>query len=230
MRDGLEGAFVPGVESLNVGPTRPMPWQERPTGIDKRPVDHPVLVQAPGPKGPDGGSGLAGDGIGDIDHHGGVDQAVYAYAREDLDHWEAGLGRSLPSGVFGENLTTRGIDVNGAVIGERWRVGGDAVLQVTTPRTPCRTFADWLRLRGWVRRFTLEALPGAYLRVVHPGHVSAGDPVVVEHRPDSELTVSLVFRALTTEHDLLPLLDSPHLPDETRERARRRLAVSPRAR
>lgn len=93
------------------------------TGISKQPVDGPVAVRAPGPKTTGLHSGLVGDQIFDIEHHGGADQAVYAYAREDYDWWEDQLGRTLPGGIFGESLTTAGVDVNGAVIGETWRIG-----------------------------------------------------------------------------------------------------------
>ena len=130
--------------SVNVGRPRPNPWKGlSATGIDKRPVDGPVAVRAPGPKGT-GEVGLAGDRVYDVKHHGGPDQAVYAYAREDLDGWEAELGRPLANGVFGENLTTLGLDVNGALIGERWRIGPTVVLEVSCPRIPCATFQGWL--------------------------------------------------------------------------------------
>ncbi|MFD7416431.1 MOSC domain-containing protein, partial [Kitasatospora purpeofusca] len=115
--------------TVNIGRRRPNPWKGLDaTGIDKRPVDGPVFVSAPGPKGT-GAVGLAGDRVYDVKHHGGPDQAVYAYAREDLDAWQEELGRPLANGVFGENLTTLGLDVNGALIGERWRVGPDTVLE-----------------------------------------------------------------------------------------------------
>ena len=110
------------------------------TGINKRPVDHLVTVRAPGPKTTGLHSGLVGDQIFDIEHHGGDDQAVYAYAREDYDWWQARLSRRLANGLFGENLTTEGVDVNGAVIGERWRIGPRLVLQPTFGRIPCVTF------------------------------------------------------------------------------------------
>jgi MOSC domain-containing protein YiiM len=178
------------------------------TGIDKRPADGPVRVTAVGPKGTEG-SGLAGDTIGDWRHHGGTDQAAYAFAREDLDRWAAELGRDLPNGVFGENLTTLGLDVNGARIGERWRIGGEGtgpLLEVSGGRIPCRTFAGWLGENGWVKRFTREAAPGAYLRVIEPGEVRAGDPLAIAYRPEHDVTVRLWFRALTTERALLPRL------------------------
>ena len=173
------------------------------TGIDKRPVQGPVAVAAPGPRGT-GASGVAGDAVCDLRFHGGDDQAVYAYAREDLDFWEGELGRALAPGQFGENLTTVGVGVNSALIGERWRIGDELVLEVTSGRIPCRTFAGWLAEQGWVRRFTRQARPGAYFRVVTPGAVAAGDPITAVPRPDHEVTVAFLFRALTTEPELLP--------------------------
>ncbi|HEX6499116.1 MAG TPA: MOSC domain-containing protein [Micromonosporaceae bacterium] len=212
----------PRVLSVNVGTaTRSEHADLGVTGIDKRPVDDAVQVRAPGPKGT-GGSGLIGDQVCDRRHHGGDDQAVYAYAREDLDRWAVELGRALPSGAFGENLTTVAVDVTGALIGERWRVGDTVVLEVSVPRIPCRTFAGWLGEHGWVRTFTARAVPGAYLRVIEPGAIRAGDPVTVIHRPDHDVTIGLTFRALTTERDLLPrLLAADALPGEAKQAARR---------
>ncbi|GAA4618357.1 MOSC domain-containing protein [Actinoallomurus liliacearum] len=210
--------------SVNVGRPRPNPWKDTgTTGIDKRPVDGPVAVTAPGPKGT-GAVGLAGDRVYDVKHHGGADQAVYAYAREDLDRWAAELGRDLPDGVFGENLTTSGLDVNGALIGERWRVGEQVLLEVSCPRIPCGTFQGWMEEQGWIKRFTRAALPGAYLRVIEPGEIRTGDPITVEDRPAHEVTVALAFRALTAEPDLLPtLLVADALPEEDMRRIRRRV-------
>lgn len=195
------------------------------TGIDKRPADGPVAVSGPGPKGV-GGSGLAGDTVGDLRFHGGDHQAVYAYAREDLDGWESELAGSLPNGAFGENLTTSCLDVNGARIGERWRVGAEAVLEVCFTRIPCRTFAGWLGEQRWMKRFTQAAAPGAYLRVITPGEIQAGDRVEILHRPDHEVSVAFLFRALTTEPALLErvLAAGDALAPEARERALRRTA------
>jgi MOSC domain-containing protein YiiM len=211
--------------SVNVGRPRPNPWKGlAATGIDKQPVNGPVAVSAPGPKGT-GEVGLLGDRVYDVKHHGGVDQAVYAYAREDLDDWEAELGRPLQNGVFGENLTTLGLNVNGALIGERWRVGSDVVLEVSCARIPCATFQGWLERDGWIKRFTQAARPGAYLRVIEPGDIRAADPVEIVHRPGHDVTVALVFRAMTLEPDLLPrLLVAEALPLQGRELARKRSA------
>ncbi|MDG4789243.1 MOSC domain-containing protein [Micromonospora sp. WMMD1102] len=195
------------------------------TGINKRPVDGAVQVRAPGPKTVGLGSGLVGDQIFDVAHHGGDDQAVYAYAREDYDWWEAELGRTLPGGLFGENLTTVGLDVNGAVLGEQWQVGAELVLQTTFGRIPCATFQAKMGLPQWLRTFTRAARPGAYLRVVRPGEVRAGDEVTVLHRPEHGVTVAEGFRAWMSEPELLPrLLAVEEAPEELREQVRRRLA------
>jgi MOSC domain-containing protein YiiM len=219
--------------SVNIGRPRPNPWKPVAlTGIDKRPVSGPVTVTAPGPKGT-GAVGLAGDRVYDVAHHGGTDQAVYAYAREDLDVWEAELDAPLRNGVFGENLTTEGVDVNGALIGERWRLGRDVVLEVCCPRIPCGTFQGWLARANWIKRFTRAARPGAYLRVIEPGQIRAGDPVRIEHRPDHDVSVAVTFRALTAEPELLPRLPAAAaLPEEIKALARRRTlsGIQPKAR
>ncbi|MEU4150162.1 MOSC domain-containing protein [Streptomyces sp. NPDC026659] len=194
--------------SVNLGHPTAVPYTDQAqglTGIDKRPVDGPVRVTAPGPKGV-GGSGLAGDAVCDLRHHGGDDQAVYAFAREDLDEWERELGRPLANGSFGENLTLDGVEVSGAVIGERWRIGAELVLEVTSGRIPCRTFQGHLDERGWVKRFTRKAATGAYLRVIEPGEIRAGDAVEIVHRPEHGVTAAMQFRAVTTERELLPRL------------------------
>jgi MOSC domain-containing protein YiiM len=151
-----------------------------------------------------GAGGVEGDSVCDLRFHGGDGRAVYAFAREDLDSWEQQLGRPLTDGSFGENLTTSGLDVSGALVGERWRVGPRVVLEVTGGRIPCRTFQGHLGEAGWVRRFTRVGAPGALLRVIQPGEFSAGDPIEVVHRPAHDITVALLFRATTTERELLP--------------------------
>src|SRR3954464_5923356 len=134
--------------SVNIAHVQPNPYKTSDvTGIDKRPTLGPVAVTAPGMKDGGAGSGLAGDTIGDRGSHGGDDQGGYAYAREDLDRWQRELDRTLASGSFGENLTTQGVDVNGALIGEQWSIGDEVVLEVTSPRVPCSTFVG-----GWASR------------------------------------------------------------------------------
>ncbi len=216
------------VLSVNVGRAEPNPYKStRSTGIGKQPVPGPVEVRAPGPKRGGLGSGLVGDFIGDTKHHGGDTQAVYAFQREDLDAWQARLGRELPNGWFGENLTTTEVDVNGARVGEVWQVGDTVRLQVTSPRIPCATFRGWMGERAWARTFTEAGRPGTYLRVLVAGTITAGDRVEVVQRPDHDVTAALVFRATTTDRDLLPLLlaAGEDLEPEIAENARQRRLV-----
>lgn len=198
------------------------------SGIDKRPSAVPLSVRAPGPMHGGLGSGVVGDSIGNQRVHGGDDQAVYAYAREDLDAWQVRLDRELTNGMFGENLTTAGIDVTGSLIGERWAVGQDGlVLEVSAPRIPCKTFADWLGEPGWIKRFTATGAPGTYLRVVEPGTVRAGDTIEVVTKPSHTVTVGTVFRALMSEPELLGSLSvADALPAEIKEQIKRRAGTS----
>jgi MOSC domain-containing protein YiiM len=159
------------------------------TAIDKTPAEGPVRV---------GTLGVYADVQADRKNHGGIDQAVYAYAQEDAEFWEAELGRDLPAGGFGENLRVVGLDVNNARVGEIWRVGDTVELQVTLPRTPCQTFARWIGgedERGWVKRFSRERRLGAYLRVVRKGRIEAGDQITVIAAPDDAPTILDLFHA-----------------------------------
>lgn len=206
------------VRSVNVGLDRPASFARiGRTAIDKRPVSGRVLA---------GPLGLEGDAQANRRHHGGPDQAVYAFAREDLDRWAEELGRDLRDGIFGENLTTVGLDLAAAVIGERWRIGA-AEVEVAGPRVPCQTFQGYLGEPRWVKRFTVDTRSGAYLRVLGPGELGAGDEITLLSRPDHGVTTEVVFRALLTEPALLPrLLAAPQLPAKVLEAARAYVARS----
>jgi MOSC domain-containing protein YiiM len=212
------------VVSVNVGRTLPASWAGRPqqTAILKRPVLGPVAVHE---------LGLEGDEIGDRRFHGGIHKAVYVYPREDLEFWSERLGRPVPVGMFGENLTTVGMDVSRAVLGEHWRVGS-ALLSPADVRTPCNTFRKWMGRHGfdgthWIRRFAREARAGTYLRVLEEGTVQAGDEIRVEHRPDHGVTVATMFAAFMSDRTLLPrLLQVDGLPEQAYVAARRQAGES----
>jgi len=174
------------VESVNVSDVRTIVIGGKAvtTGIYKMPVAGPVALH---------GVNLAGDDQADRNAHGGPDQAVYAYAAEDYDWWAAGLHRTLAPGTFGENLTLRGIDVSGARIGERWRIGS-ALLQVTGPRVPCFKLAHVMNDPHFVRAFAQALRPGAYLRIIEEGSLAAGDPIEIVSRPEHGITVADIAR------------------------------------
>jgi len=214
-RRGFEyGAGVASAQviSVNTGRGRPATWAGRVgrTAIDKQPCHGPVTIGRLG----------AGDDVQmDKEHHGGPFQAVYAYAREDLDWWTEQLGRELGNGVFGENITTAGLDVSGALMGETWRLG-TAVVQIASVRVPCATFAGWMGERHWVKRFAAADRPGAYLRVLEEGVAGQGDPIEVLSRPPHSVTVAEALRAYYGDADLMRrLLAAPGLDPQWEETA-----------
>lgn len=195
------------VLSVNVGVPRPITAGARTatSAIWKGPVPGRVAVR---------GVNLAGDDQADRSVHGGEHKAVYSYAAEDNDWWASELGRAVPPGTFGENLTVAGVDVTGAVIGERWRVGS-TLLEVSEPRLPCWKLTARMDEQGFQRRFTAAGRFGAYLRIVTEGDVGAGDEVEVLDRPDHGVTIGDVGVIYSTDrHRSRELLAVPQLSDE----------------
>ena len=188
------------VISVNTGRVVKADWAGRiqRTAIEKHPADGAVRV---------GRLGLDGDEQADLENHGGPEQAIYVYAREDLDWWAGQLRWPVRDGMFGENITTAGLDVTNALIGERWRLG-TAEVQVTSPRIPCGTFRSWTGEKGWVKRFAQAGRPGAYLRVLAEGIVRPGDPVTVLSRPAVRVTVAESMRAFYGNRELLVRLSA----------------------
>jgi MOSC domain-containing protein YiiM len=201
---------MPHVEAVNVGTPRPI---ERSNGsvetssIWKEPVAGRLGVR---------GVNIDGDDQADRRVHGGPDKAVYAYAGEDTDWWENELGRELGPGTWGENLTLRGVDVTGARIGERWRIG-TVLFEVTSPRIPCWKLAKKMDDPKFIKRFAQAGRPGAYLRIIEEGELGAGDEVEIVSRPDVDVTVGLFADAYEHDRSLLPrLLQADALPDDWR--------------
>jgi MOSC domain-containing protein YiiM len=206
------------VVSVNAGRPRPVAYETTSlpeTGIEKHPVAGPVAITA---------AGVAGNAVADTVNHGDEYMRVYAYSVEDYAWWAAELGRDLRPGQFAEQLTTAGIDLNAAIVGETWRVG-TALLSIAHVRVPCLTFKGWMGHSGydataWVKRFTLAGRPGPYFRVLEEGVVEAGDSIVVESRPDHGISVGTLFAAVTIRPDLLPgLVGVPGLKPWVAERA-----------
>jgi MOSC domain-containing protein YiiM len=203
---------MPHLLSVNVGRPRPIDTGRRTvsTAIWKHPVQGRVAVR---------GVNVEGDDQADRTVHGGPDKAVYAYAIEETRLWEAELGRELGPGAFGENLTTEGIDVSGALVGERWRIG-TTLLEVVQPRLPC--FKLGLRMGDptFVKTFGQASRPGAYLRIVEEGELGAGDAIEVDTAalPDHGVTVRLVSDAILLDHGLAAqALEAPELIPSLRE-------------
>ena len=195
---------APVVIAVNVGRPRDVMVADRvvSTAIWKEPVSGRVAVR---------GVNVVGDDQADRSVHGGPDKALYAYASEDAAWWAQRLGRELGPAPFGENLTTRGLDVSGARIGERWAIGS-TLLEVRQSRMPCYKLGLRMDDPRFLRTFAQADRPGAYLAILREGDVGAGDPVEIVHRPDHDVTVALMHRALLQDHDLLSeLLAAPEL-------------------
>src|SRR5262249_7615382 len=181
------------VLSVNVGLPREFEYNGRRarSAIWKSPVAGRVTAR---------GVNLAGGAQAERRPHGGPAQAVYAYAVEDLGWWAQEIGRPLQYGELGENLTTEGIDVNGALVGERWAIG-TTVLEISEPRVPCWRLGVRMNDKLFPRRFIEAFRPGAYLRIVVEGEVGAGDEIRVVERPEHDLTIGEVFRIYTRDRD-----------------------------
>lgn len=198
--------------SVNVGTPRAVDTGRRvvETAIWKFPVEGRVKAR---------GVNLEGDRQADLTVHGGPDKAVYAYAIEETRLWEEELGRELGPGAFGENLTTEGVDVSGALVGERWRVG-TTLLEVVQPRLPCFKLGLKMGDPGFLRRFAQASRPGAYLRIVEEGELGAGDAIEIDlaGRPDHGVSVRLVSDAMLLDHSLIPRAEAaPQLLPTLRE-------------
>ncbi len=164
-----------------------------------------------------GFEGIDGDAVVDGRVHGGVDKAVYAYSVEDYAWWADELGEPLEPGRFGENLTTEGLDLSAARIGERWRVG-TTLLEVSEPRQPCFKLGHKMGDPKFLRRFAKALRLGTYLRVIEAGEIGAGDEIEVVERPDHDVTAQMLGRAVFGERELLPtILEAPALGDGWRQ-------------
>jgi MOSC domain-containing protein YiiM len=202
------------VLSVNVGTAREFDYNGRPakSAIWKSPVAGRIAAR---------GINLEGDDQADRKAHGGPDKVVYAYAIEDALWWKEKLGRSLQYGEFGENLTTEGIAVNDALVGERWAIG-TAVFEVSEPRIPCWRLGVRMNDQGFVRRFTEAMRPGTYLRIIVEGAVGAGDGIKIIERPDHDLTIRDIFRIYTRDREEVErLLAVPRISQSWRGWAQR---------
>lgn len=178
------------------------------TGIDKRPIEGQVKFA---------NNCVAGDAVIDKKAHGGYDKAVYAYAREDADWWEREISRKITNGSFGENLTTSGIDVNSSLIGERWQIG-TTILEVSEPRIPCRVFAGFWDRPTLIKDFTNAKRPGAYLRIIEEGVISAGEELIVSFKPAHGITIRDIFEAKSGERSKISQIkDVEQLSDNYKE-------------
>ncbi len=172
--------------SVNLGQERILHRREpiERTGIFKFPTDQPVMVT---------NLGLEGDIIVSKKHHGGPDQAIYVYGGADYEWWANELGKEIPTGMFGDNLTISELESANFNIGDYLHID-DVTLQVTAPRIPCETFAARMEDPRWVKKFRHAERPGLYCRVLKEGFVETGDIVSIEKYESETISVFQMFR------------------------------------
>ncbi|MBW5448137.1 MOSC domain-containing protein [Cohnella sp. CFH 77786] len=167
--------------------------KEAVTGIHKHRVDGAVRVSP---------QGVSGDEVADQVHHGGPDKAICVYSRVHFPHWEQVLGREMPFGAFGENLTVDRLYEKDVRIGDVFRVGS-AVVQISQPRVPCWKLAMKWGLGELPDLVIRSGATGFYLRVLEPGEVRAGDPLELEESHAAGVTVAEANRIMHTDkHDM----------------------------
>lgn len=198
--DRAEGRVL----SVNVGAVREIERDGEvvSTGIWKHPVSGRVALR---------GVNFVGDDQADRRVHGGPDKAVYAYAREDYDYWREHERMETPLGLFGENLTVEGIDLSGAMVGDRWNVGS-AVLEVAQPRLPCYKLGIRVGDPRFLKTFLAVGRPGAYLRIIAEGEIGAGDPITITARPSHGVTLRMMVEAVRDRTKASALARIPRLP------------------
>ena len=192
------------IASVNLGRQESIAHGKRSfeTGIRKRSIDGPVTI---------GTQNVAGDSICDLEHHGGADQAVYAYSSDDYAWWSEQLGSELEPGTFGENLTIDGLpsDLN---VGDRLLIG-DVLLEATAPRIPCNTLAAQMQDRQFGLAFRRAERPGIYFRVLNEGEVAAGDSVTFVENPAPVVTIldlyHFAFELKPNQADMERYLEAP---------------------
>ena len=216
-KDGANGKLL----AVSVGGVREFDYKGRAarSAIWKTPVSGRVMAR---------GVNLEGDDQADRGAHGGPDKAIYAYAIEDYRWWEKELGRPLQHAEFGENLTTEGIDVTGALVGDRWSVG-NALLEVSEPRVPCWRLGVRMDDPAFLRRFTQAGRPGTYLRIIEEGDIGADDAIGIAERPDHDVSIGAVFRIYTRDrHEAERLLGVDKISDAWKQWAEKAMGKAAR--
>ena len=205
--------------SINVGKPKEFEYKGRTaiSAIWKSPVTGRVAAK---------GVNLEGDDQADREAHGGFDKAIYAYAIEDLQWWEQEIEQDIEYGQFGENFTTQGLDVNGAIVGERWEIGS-TILEVSEPRIPCWRFGVRMNDKTFPKKFTQALRPGSYLRIIEEGDVGVGDEIKVVEKPKHDLSIQDVFRIYTKDRDEAErILDTELVSDTWKRWASKQLEKS----
>ena len=202
------------IVSVNVGLPRTVQWKGKAvsTGIFKAPLSGRIRLRS---------LNFEGDRQADLSVHGGPDKAAYVYASEDYAYWRRELpDMVLPWGIFGENLTTEGLNEDALQIGDRFRIGS-AEVAVSQPRLPCFKLGLRFGRDDMLKRFLASGRLGFYFRVVLEGEIAAGDEVLPIERAKDSLAVSEITRLYARDKDdlegLKRMVRVAALPDDWRD-------------
>ena len=146
--------------------------------------------------------GFRGDASAEPNHH-GVDKAVHLFANENYSLIEGRLGVALPRPTFGENLTATGIRDEQVYVGDHFQVG-EAIVCVTQPTERCKTVGRSVGIPKILKVLHELEVCGFYARVVKPGRVADGDPLILRKRLQSTWSIKrlhqIMFHGLANGH------------------------------
>lgn len=187
------------------------------SSIYKDPVEPPVWLWS---------LHLDGDGQADLENHGGEHMAVNAYPAAHYPGWRTELGLTdFPHGAFGENFTIGGQDETTACIGDVYRIGAVAEVEISQPRQPCWKLARRWRIKDLAARVQRTGRTGWYYRVRTEGYVVAGAVMELLARPFPQWTIAVVNEVLNDKTDISrahALAECPALTPGWRDQFRRR--------
>ncbi len=199
--------------STNIAEPRTIEWRGKKflTGIYKNSVSHPVFL---------GKEDVLNDHVIDREHHGGTDKACYMYSADHYTYWQQLYPHlEMPNGMFGENLTVKGLQETDINIGDVFKIR-DALVQATQPRQPCFKLGIRFGTQEVVKQFVNSGFAGVYVRVLQNGEIKVGDEMVLVQKKDS-LSIQKVFELLYTnkfqKEKVIQALNDPFLAESCRK-------------
>ena len=203
------------ITSTNIAKPTTIFWngKEEITGIYKMPTEAPIYL---------GKHDVKGDEVTDRKHHGGAFKACYLFSENHYSYWK-NLYPNLDWnwGMFGENLTVKGLDETKISIGDIYKVG-EAIIQITQPREPCYKFGVKFGNQKAIKQFVKHGLPGTYVRILKEGFVKTSDTFKLLEKAENSITTAQFYNLLFSKEkdkNLIRLiLDNDALPESKRDK------------
>lgn len=203
------------IVSTNIAKPKTFTWKgnQVTTGIYKTPTKKPIFLDT---------ETVKDDEVSDRKVHGGEFKACYLFSEDHYSYWKQ-LYPDLhwSFGMFGENLTIKGMDEKLINVGDIYKIG-EALVQITQPREPCFKFGVKFGNQQILNQFIEHRHPGTYVRILEKGHVKVGDSLtLVEQASNSISTYDLFQLIFATEKDqdlLKSVIGNEALPIGKREK------------